>query len=84
MTILPDRLPSRPERRIAVELTNYGEEGAQRELRVDLVDVDEQTTLASLTLDAALTLTASTLDAVIQARHRGRPRVAQLQGEPGE
>lgn len=76
----------RPERRVAAELTNYGgDEGTPRELRVDLIDKDAMTTLASLTPDAALTLAASTLDAVIQARHRGRPRVAPpMSQEPGE
>lgn len=75
----------RPERRLGVELTNYGEDGGPRELRVDLVDKDEQVTLASLTPDVALTLVAETLDAVIQARHRGRPRVAPpISKEPGE
>lgn len=74
----------RPERRVTAELTNYGEPGVQRELRVDLVDKDAMTTLASLTPDAALALVAEALDAVIQARHRGRPRVAPPSQEPGE
>lgn len=84
MTILPDPASARPERRVAAELTNYGgDDDAPRELRVDLVDADQMTTLASLTPDAALSLAASTLDAVIAARHRGQPRVAPPHGEPG-
>lgn len=86
MTILPDQASARPERRVTAELTNYGGDGGvPRELRIDLVDTDKMTTLASLTPDCALSLAASTLDAVIAARHRGQPRVAPPQGrEPGE
>lgn len=85
MTILPDQASARPERRVSAELTNYGGDGAPREMRVDLVDKDAMATLASLTPDAALSLAASTLDAVIAARHQGQPRVAPAQGrEPGE
>lgn len=70
----------RPDRRLSVELTNYGGEGGPRELRVDLIDA-ELTTVASLTPDAALELVAQTLDAVIAARQRSRPRAVP---EPGE
>lgn len=81
MTTMTESL--RPERRVVAELTNYDHRGS-REMRVDLVDQDEQATLVSLTPDAALSLVASTLDAVIQARHRGRPKVGPPPSDPGD
>ena len=60
---------SRHHGRLGAELTGYGEtENGPRELRVDIVDRDARTTVASMTPPEALALMTEMLSAVSRAR----------------
>jgi hypothetical protein len=60
---------SRHHGQLGAELTGYGEtENGPRELRVDIVDRDAQTTVTSLTPAETLALMTELLSAVTRAR----------------